>query len=714
MESATGESGSARSSETYDIVVVGGGVAGCFAAATAADQGADVVQLERKSEAEAGHIACGDAMKSPTDSELYPGPIDMAAIAATDDVLIDENIDQIEWWDEAIGVKKVLPYDSGSNVVDRYAFGRELLEQTAALGVDQHFDTVVNGVLQDDQVEGVEAVRDGAPVTYHADLVVDAGGSLSTVMAAVDFDDLAAAPETSFEEPHYQQFGAAYREILRTPEDVPYDNALVGKPLEEMGYIWYFPRTPREINVGLGFQMNKDPIELVDRLREDVQDRPEYQGAEHDEVNGTADKLGAALGLDIAFAGGTRPWALGVALLAAALLAPALAVGAYLYRANVEALQTGALAVGLLVVSLLFSGGAALLLVDVVAPLELFAVAVAVLAPMAVVVAVVSRDRALTFTVQFATTTAAFYVSLFGLPGPIGSLLDLPLVVPSLVDVVLYAPYAPDPWLAVTLVVGGPVALAGSRFVAADRGRQTEATVAAAVLVGIALGALVGPLLGVDSMPATVVAAVGIAPPAVYAAGVGVNREHERLGLLLPAVVIAGTGVGVLATDALGFAGPDWGLAVALGGGVGVVSNLLAAEAQGEDDDQTESMTVDMETDDSPSPRPADLFDDHPDPVLYVADRGHGPVVLAANGAFAETFDVPADAISETPLDESILADEENDPAVETVVDAVASGDAADETLSCRTPSGPVRFRLRTAGGGADGYVIYTRTEQDE
>jgi|AntDeeMinimDraft_5_1070356.scaffolds.fasta_scaffold00388_18 flavin-dependent dehydrogenase len=297
MESATGESGSARSSETYDIVVVGGGVAGCFAAATAADQGADVVQLERKSEAEAGHIACGDAMKSPTDSELYPGPIDMAAIAATDDVLIDENIDQIEWWDEAIGVKKVLPYDSGSNVVDRYAFGRELLEQTAALGVDQHFDTVVNGVLQDDQVEGVEAVRDGAPVTYHADLVVDAGGSLSTVMAAVDFDDLAAAPETSFEEPHYQQFGAAYREILRTPEDVPYDNALVGKPLEEMGYIWYFPRTPREINVGLGFQMNKDPIELVDRLREDVQDRPEYQGAEHDEVNGTADKLGAALGL---------------------------------------------------------------------------------------------------------------------------------------------------------------------------------------------------------------------------------------------------------------------------------------------------------------------------------------------------------------------------------------------------------------------------------
>jgi len=156
------------------------------------------------------------------------------------------------------------------------------------------------------------------------------------------------------------------------------------------------------------------------------------------------------------------------------------------------------------------------------------------------------------------------------------------------------------------------------------------------------------------------------------------------------------------------------GLGIALGGGVGVVSNLLAAEAQGEDVDETESMTVDMETDDSPSPRPADLFDDHPDPVLYVADRGHGPVVLAANDAFAVTFDVPADAISETPLDESLMADDEGDQAVEAVVAAVASGDPVDETLACRTPSGPVRFRIRTAGGGADGYVIYSRIEGDE
>jgi len=284
-------------SEEYDIVVVGGGIAGCFAAATAADAGADVVQLERKSAEQAGHIACGDAIKAPTDSKKYPGPLDMEAIAADEDVLVDGNIDQIEWWDEEIGVEKVLPYDGHSNVIDRYELGRRLLDGAAELGVEQHFDTVVNGVIQGDQVEGVEAVREGERVDYEGDLLIDAAGSLSSVMAQVDFDDLDAEHEVSFEEPHFTQFGSAYREVLDISEPVEYDNALVGKPLEEMGYIWYFPRESTQINVGLGFQMMEDPVALADRLERDLEERPEFDDATFATVNGEKDKLGAALGL---------------------------------------------------------------------------------------------------------------------------------------------------------------------------------------------------------------------------------------------------------------------------------------------------------------------------------------------------------------------------------------------------------------------------------
>ncbi|WP_121821912.1 FAD-binding protein [Halostella salina] len=44
---------------TYDIVVVGGGTAGCFAAATAADRGVGHAPLERNV-GEADHVAFGD------------------------------------------------------------------------------------------------------------------------------------------------------------------------------------------------------------------------------------------------------------------------------------------------------------------------------------------------------------------------------------------------------------------------------------------------------------------------------------------------------------------------------------------------------------------------------------------------------------------------------------------------------------------------------
>ena len=280
-----------------EIVVVGGGIAGCFAAATAAERGADVVQLERKSRERGGYIACGDAIKSPRDPEKYPGPIDMDAICDDERVLADGQIDQIEWWDEELDVRTVLPYTDHSNVIDRYEFGQHLLKQSDALGVDIHYDTVVKEVIQNGRVEGVEAVRDGTPVTYQAEIVIDTAGAQSMLQDMVDFSALDAPGGASFEKPHYTHFGSAYREIIETDEPVDYANAIVGKPLEEMGYIWYFPRTPTVINVGLGFQMSKDPIPLVDRIKRDMQSRPEFDNARVAEKFDKPNKLGSSIAL---------------------------------------------------------------------------------------------------------------------------------------------------------------------------------------------------------------------------------------------------------------------------------------------------------------------------------------------------------------------------------------------------------------------------------
>ncbi|MDL0126478.1 phosphate ABC transporter permease PstA, partial [Halobacterium salinarum] len=73
---------------------------------------------------------------------------------------------------------------------------------------------------------------------------------------------------------------------------------------------------------------------------------------------------------------------------------------------------------------------------------------------------------------------------------------------------------------------------------------------------------VVGPAVGVTPVPAVVVAAVGVVPPAAYAADVAVNAPRERVGLAVPATVIVGSLVGAGIVSVVGLAGPqswvDW------------------------------------------------------------------------------------------------------------------------------------------------------------
>lgn len=143
------------------------------------------------------------------------------------------------------------------------------------------------------------------------------------------------------------------------------------------------------------------------------------------------------------------------------------------------------------------------------------------------------------------------------------------------------------------------------------------------------------------------------------------------------------------------------GLGLALGGGIGGVARLFRADKTVDSPDQT--MTVGVDSDATTTPEPADLFDGHPDPVLYYATEGHGPVVRAANEAFGETFDVPVERIEGTPLSEALLVTGE-----ETVdADAVTAG-GLDRIVDCETTAGTERFRLRTIANGQSGYLLYT------
>jgi geranylgeranyl reductase family protein len=263
-----------------DVVVVGAGTAGCYAAATAASEGLDVVVVERKTEEEAGHIACGDALKG---ADAFPESIPTSRIEPSfTNTGVDHGRFEIPSQDTVLEI----PIPGELAVIDRLDYGRRLIDGAADAGATVHYDTVVQDVRQEgDRIEGVRAIRKGDPVTYDARMTVDAAGALSILQDHADFSDATFDTNVS-----YTQFCSAYREIVEVPEAVAWDDALVFKPTQRAaGYLWYFPRTSTTINAGLGFQMTEEPMKLVRDLRADLESRPEFAGAE------VRDKLGAAL-----------------------------------------------------------------------------------------------------------------------------------------------------------------------------------------------------------------------------------------------------------------------------------------------------------------------------------------------------------------------------------------------------------------------------------
>ncbi|WP_137283547.1 geranylgeranyl reductase family protein [Halorussus salinisoli] len=264
-----------------DIVVVGAGTAGCYAAATAAREGYDVVVVERKTEEEAGHIACGDALKG---ADAFPEAIPKSQLEPS---FTNTGVDHGRFEIPQENTVLEIPVPGELAVIDRWEYGRRIIEGAERAGTEFHYDTVVKDVTQreDGRVTGVRGKRKGDIQRYDADVVVDAAGSLSILQDKADLE--APTFDTNVT---YSQFCSAYREIVEVDEPVPWDDALVFKPTKRAaGYLWYFPRTETEINAGLGFQMNEEPMQLVEDLKRDLRTRPEFENAT------VEDKLGAAL-----------------------------------------------------------------------------------------------------------------------------------------------------------------------------------------------------------------------------------------------------------------------------------------------------------------------------------------------------------------------------------------------------------------------------------
>lgn len=238
---------------------------------------------------------------------------------------------------------------------------------------------------------------------------------------------------------------------------------------------------------------------------------------------------------------------------------PTVAVGGALYRRNTAALTVGVVITGLFLVTLVFSGGVAMIFVDILSPLVWFAYIVALAIPAAFVIGLERYDRRVSFLTRFVATAVLFYLSLFGLPGPI------PLggqVLPSVAAVIQDLPFVLADWLIVALTLGGPVAASVAGYAVRIDTEHAELIAGGIALGAIIMAALAGPVIGVDPLPAAVIASVSIVPTGAYAITVVTTRPHDRTGLLLTAVILSGALLGAFVVELAGFAGPqswvDW------------------------------------------------------------------------------------------------------------------------------------------------------------
>jgi phosphate transport system permease protein len=245
------------------------------------------------------------------------------------------------------------------------------------------------------------------------------------------------------------------------------------------------------------------------------------------------------------------------------LVVPTLAAGAYVARRSREALAFGLVAVGLLVVALMFSGGVALVLIDVVRPAAWGGVAVALLLPAGAVVGLQRYSRRLPFLARFGAAAGLFYASLLGVPGPLAAPVGAPTVVPSAVDVASSLLGGVPGWLVTAGVLGVPAALGVGAYFRRVRGATAGRLAAGVAAAATVAGGLLGPVVGVDPLPATVVAAVAVGPTGAYVVGRGASEPGVRAGLLVAGALVGGALLGASVVKAVGFAGPrswvDWG-----------------------------------------------------------------------------------------------------------------------------------------------------------
>jgi digeranylgeranylglycerophospholipid reductase len=235
----------------YDVIVVGGGPAGSLAARTAAEQGLEVLLIEKRQEigdpvrcAEGvGKVGLAEFMEP--DARWICADIKMARIFSPDGT-------KVELTEKMAG-------NEVGYVLERKIFDRAVAKTAAKAGAEVQVKTQATGLLTENgNIVGIKGKQRGTDFEARAKVVVAADGveskigrwaGINTTLKLKDVETCA-------------QFLMTDIDII--PESCDF---YLGSKYAPGGYVWVFPKGKREANVGMGMlgshYKGRHPIQYI-------------------------------------------------------------------------------------------------------------------------------------------------------------------------------------------------------------------------------------------------------------------------------------------------------------------------------------------------------------------------------------------------------------------------------------------------------------------
>ncbi len=222
--------------QEYDMLVVGGGPAGAYAAKTAAEKGLSVLMVEKRP-AIGAPVRCAEGVGKallhefmPPDPKWVAAEIDKAHIIAPDGFSMALN-----------------PEKAGAEVgyvLDRKVFDRELVWQAAGAGADVMVKTrAFSPIMENGAVKGALLEYNGQITEVRAGVTVAADGVESKFPRWCGIDTTVPLREME-----------TCAQYLMTGIDID-PNATefyTGNEVAPAGYVWIFPKGNKTANVGIG------------------------------------------------------------------------------------------------------------------------------------------------------------------------------------------------------------------------------------------------------------------------------------------------------------------------------------------------------------------------------------------------------------------------------------------------------------------------------